>query len=345
MFRATACGTERWSHRFVGRAALCVLVLAAEPLLAAQATTQSGASSQPFIPVQEAAEEAREWVGRPARERDLRAFAPAARIACREYVDVKPLRVWIARIDMRHPDVRAVVTQPIGEGKRRPGFETLSSTTLEFARDTGVQLAINASSFGPMRERSGEPMDVIGLAAVEGRVYSTPRDPYGAVYIARDGRVSLRGPPLETDDLWIVLSGFRMLLDDGALVVDEHELNTPFGGMNPRTAVGTDRDGRMLWIVIVDGRQPGISHGMTLVELACLFESLGAWDALNMDGGGSTTFVLQTRAGEPSVANVPVGQRLPGTLRQVGNNLGLFLPGAGPDSVSPSPASAPAGPP
>lgn len=342
MPRATACGEERRIRRSFGQVSLCLLALAAESLLPAQATTQPAASSQPFITVPEAAEEAREWVGHPARERNLDAFTPAARIVYREYVDVKPLRVWIARINMRHPDVRAVVTQPVGEGERRPGFETRSSTTLEFARHTGVQLAINASSFGPMRQRGGEPMDVIGFAAIEGRPYSTPRDPYGALYIARDKRVSLRGPPLEIADVWIVVPGFRMLLDDATLVVDEHELNTPFGGMNPRTAVGTDRDGRTLWIVIVDGRQPGVSHGMTLVELACLFETLGAWDALNLDGGGSTTFVLQSKSSEPCVVNTPVGQRLPGTLRQVANNLGFFLPGVGPDCASLSPASTPA---
>ncbi|MEP0846161.1 MAG: phosphodiester glycosidase family protein [Phycisphaerae bacterium] len=343
MVRRGACGGIPYSRRFCRQVALCVLALAVEPLLAAQATTRPLAVSQPFITVQEAVEEAREWVGRPARERDLNAFTPAARIVYREYMDVKPLRVWIARIDMSHPNVRPVVTQPADETERRPGFETRSSTTLEFARQTGVQLAINSSSFGPMRERGGEPMDVIGLAAVDGRTYSTPRDPYGAMYIGRDKRVSLRGPPLKADDIWIVVPGFRMLLDDGVLVVDEHELNTPFGGMNPRTAVGTDRDGRTLWIVIVDGRQPGISHGMTLVELACLFKSLGAWDALNLDGGGSTTFVLQTRSGEPCVVNTPVGQRFPGTLRQVGNNLGLFLPGVGPESANLSATSVPDG--
>lgn len=55
----------------------------------------------------------------------------------------------------------------------------------------------------------------------------------------------------------------------------------------PRTMVGIDRRGRLL-LVTVDGRQPGVSEGLTLEEEADLMKSLGAEDAMNLDGGGST---------------------------------------------------------
>ncbi|HEY6707324.1 MAG TPA: phosphodiester glycosidase family protein [Actinomycetota bacterium] len=67
--------------------------------------------------------------------------------------------------------------------------------------------------------------------------------------------------------------------------------STPFHRRNPRTAVGATADGRLL-IVTVDGRQPGHSVGMSLRELAELFVRLGARSAINLDGGGSTTMVL-----------------------------------------------------
>lgn len=60
---------------------------------------------------------------------------------------------------------------------------------------------------------------------------------------------------------------------------------------HPRTAVATLKDGRLLMIT-ADGRQPGVSVGMTLQELADYLLSLGAVDAINLDGGGSTTMVL-----------------------------------------------------
>lgn len=61
---------------------------------------------------------------------------------------------------------------------------------------------------------------------------------------------------------------------------------------HPRTAVGLRADS--VWVVaVVDGRQPGKSVGMTLSEMADLMHSLGCQDALNLDGGGSSTFFFQ----------------------------------------------------
>jgi len=59
----------------------------------------------------------------------------------------------------------------------------------------------------------------------------------------------------------------------------------------PRTIVGIDGSGRLI-IVTVDGRQPGVSEGLTLTEEAALMESLGARTAMNLDGGGSTAIAV-----------------------------------------------------
>lgn len=94
-----------------------------------------------------------------------------------------------------------------------------------------------------------------------------------------------------------------------------------FRGRHPRTAVGFDRAGRRLLLVTVDGRQPGYSVGMTLRELAALMRALGADEALNLDGGGSTTFVvpdLQTADGV-TIANRPSDK----TERGVANGLAV----------------------
>jgi hypothetical protein len=61
---------------------------------------------------------------------------------------------------------------------------------------------------------------------------------------------------------------------------------------HPRTVIGTDAHG-FIWFVVVDGRRPDFSVGMTLPELARLCERLGLRNALNLDGGGSTTLVVK----------------------------------------------------
>jgi hypothetical protein len=82
---------------------------------------------------------------------------------------------------------------------------------------------------------------------------------------------------------------------------------------HPRTGVGL-RDGTLV-MVTVDGRQPGYSEGMTLAELASLFIELKCVEAMNLDGGGSTTMVVRDR-----VMNSPSG----GAPRAVANALALF---------------------
>ncbi|MFN9310424.1 phosphodiester glycosidase family protein, partial [Gemmatimonas sp.] len=78
---------------------------------------------------------------------------------------------------------------------------------------------------------------------------------------------------------------------------------------HPRSAVGLSRDGRTMWLLAVDGRSES-SVGMTLVELADAMRALGAWDALNFDGGGSTSLVIDGRlVNSPSD---PTGERAVG---------------------------------
>jgi exopolysaccharide biosynthesis protein len=60
---------------------------------------------------------------------------------------------------------------------------------------------------------------------------------------------------------------------------------------HPRTAVGFSRDSSTLLLLTVDGRSEN-SGGMTLIELANVMRELGAWQAMNFDGGGSTTMVI-----------------------------------------------------
>jgi hypothetical protein len=90
------------------------------------------------------------------------------------------------------------------------------------------------------------------------------------------------------------LGGFPLLLRDGLRVGDlEVEERPSFAAeRHPRTAVGFDLDEKVLWVLVVDGRQPDYSAGMTLPEIATLMEALGVEEAINLDGGGSSVMVV-----------------------------------------------------
>ena len=81
----------------------------------------------------------------------------------------------------------------------------------------------------------------------------------------------------------------------------------PIFSRHPRTAAGVARDGRRLILAVVDGRQSPYSDGMSLNELATLMLALGARDAVNLDGGGSSTLLYADRAsaGALRIANRP----------------------------------------
>jgi hypothetical protein len=113
----------------------------------------------------------------------------------------------------------------------------------------------------------------------------------------------------------LLIGGWPRILRGGRNVAGDAPWDEATGSSNaevrhPRSAIGFDRDSTRVFLVSVDGRQAA-SVGMTLIELADLMKDLGAWDALNFDGGGSTTLAVKgsivnkvsDAAGEREVAN------------------------------------------
>lgn len=115
--------------------------------------------------------------------------------------------------------------------------------------------------------------------------------------------VRLRLTPESGDLRWArvihVMTGGPRLLRGGQYAGGEGFARSMSDRRHPRTAIGTLPDGRIA-IVVVDGREPYHSLGMTLPELAAEFTRLGATDALNFDGGGSVAFVVRGQ-----VVNLP----------------------------------------
>ena len=114
-------------------------------------------------------------------------------------------------------------------------------------------------------------------------------------------------------------NGVSMLVKDGAKSLTWEAERAPKSfaeARHPRTAVAKLKDRRVLFVT-VDGRQPGVSVGMTLPELADYLLTVGAVDAINLDGGGSTTMVLDGR-----VVNTPSD---PNGERKVGDAIVVTL--------------------
>lgn len=118
------------------------------------------------------------------------------------------------------------------------------------------------------------------------------------------------------------LAGLRLAVGGQALLVDQgqrHWFSQNITGNKARTSVGASQDGKTLYLVVVEGGKT--SRGMTQEELADFMISIGAWTAVNLDGGGSSTMAVRQLGDQgASLINTPVNT----TQRAVPTAVGIF---------------------
>jgi exopolysaccharide biosynthesis protein len=177
--------------------------------------------------------------------------------------------------------------------------------TSAIAEDNGAVFAINGDYYG-FRDT--------GIVIRNGVVYRDEGAREGLAFY-RDGTVQVYDETTTSADelvaagVWNTLSFGPAILEDSEVVdgIEDVEVDTNVGnhsiqGDQPRTAVGVI-DANHLVFVVVDGRSPGYSEGVTLPELADIFQDLGATTAYNIDGGGSSTMYF-----DGEVVNDPLGK-------------------------------------
>jgi hypothetical protein len=232
----------------------------------------------------------------------------------------RPLRIHALRVDLDAEGLSLVTDKGNGE---RP-LEVDGLKTSSFLVQTGCQAAINATAFWPLHKEDGGEQEIRGLVVSEGKVVSLVDGdkPRSAVVVRSDRRAAIMDPPVETTDVVTAIGGYGDLLRDAAAVVTKEEASF-VDNLHPRTALGIDDDGRTLILVVVDGRQPGYSEGVSLPELAEVLRLLGADDAVNLDGGGTTTMVVEEPAGGFRLVNRPIQGGVPGRERVSASHLGV----------------------
>ncbi len=196
---------------------------------------------------------------------------------------------------------------PLAGLNRPPGFADLVVFTPPFGEQTrseedALQIALVGLSARPRAN-----VDVSARVASISTARSQRIPPDGAVVVARGvAAYALRklkvgeevtlclGVAPEKGQIREAIGGGPRLVRNGVVSV-EHERERFSGSFattrHPRTGLGLC-DGTLV-MVVVDGRQPGYSEGMTLYEFADLFAKLGCSEAMNLDGGGSTTMVVR----------------------------------------------------
>lgn len=282
-------------------------------------------------------------VQRPQGARAL-AVAPGVSYQREPRQQPRPLMLHVLRIEAGAG--AGYVGTPQLPGVDTPGEGYPALRTSAFLQQQGLLAAINGTYFRPFNGGvlMQDPYVPAAGQAVQISTAQLDGADASAVFRSKDSRVngvlcvgratllpSRTRCPAGTEPL---LAAGPMLLEAGlvsSLKAHTAPEKTDASGMppyyretHPRTAVAVNRRTGTVWWVVVDGRQPGYSEGMTLPELAALLAELGATDAINLDGGGSTTMALSVQ-GQAQVMNSPIHTAIPGRERPVADHVGLRL--------------------
>ncbi len=247
----------------------------------------------------------------------------------------RPMMIHIVTVDLKAPGIRVLVT---------PGRATSDNTdieartTSEFVKEFKLQLAVNASFFHPFREKtpwdyfpkSGDRVNILGQAISNGSSYSKAQIkwPMLCFFASKAGggvpisdRAQIQSSEQCPSGTVQAVAGNEILIMQGKPI--GLSLHPPDNAAYPRVAVALNQEGEKLWLIVIDGKQPLYSEGATMAELTKIVKELGAYTALNLDGGGSTTLVATTPEGL-TLLNAPIHTKLPMRQRPVANHIGFY---------------------
>lgn len=228
----------------------------------------------------------------------------------------------LVMIDLGSARVQPVLTPPCEATPDHFCAKTVS----DFVKDHELQLAINASYFYPFKEdafwdfapRAGDKVKPVGLAITDGVLINPGKSGVPSLcFHERHATMQKDGMcPAGTKN---AIAG-RVLIEKANLKPNRKYAARTY----PLNLVGLNQKGTVLFLLIVDGKQPFYSDGLLPNEGAELLFQYGAVRVLQLDGGGSTTLVMSDN-GTPRIMNAVIHTRIPGRERRVANHLGFLL--------------------
>ena len=255
-----------------------------------------------------------------------------------------PLKAWVVKVDLSNENISARILSSTDKDRKE--------TPIQFLENMGARIVLNGGYF--MADKN--PAQHVGLLKTDGKLeepasHSVLRDSEryfisrGAFGIGFDGNPDIAwcstkndsifewkrplenrpGSPnssldFELSKYWNVRDAFHagpVLIHSNKIditVEDEVFFNTSVAGIQPRSAVGYTKDNHLI-LMVVDGRQAD-SRGVYLEELAIMMKDFDCIEALNLDGGGSSSMVADSR-----LLNRPAGRT---NQREVMSSIGIF---------------------
>jgi Phosphodiester glycosidase/Purple acid Phosphatase, N-terminal domain len=247
----------------------------------------------------------------------------------------------VVRVDLTDPDVHLFatprITSPSYEARVR---ETSAMTVARFLQTHQLQVAINANFFSTDANfgspnyylPEGTPMVVEGQLFSRGVQVAGQRAGDSAAAMIFDASnvarfIPTNWPAAATNGIYTAVTGLYPLVVNGVNIGRAY-LGNPdqVHQVNPRTIFGLSQDDKTLFLMTIDGRQGPFSDGSLDYESGAWLLAVGAYNGMNMDGGGSATLVQADSTGAPKLLNysAAAAPNNSGNLRVVGAHFGVF---------------------
>lgn len=241
--------------------------------------------------------------------------------------DPRPIVAHIVAIDLQKSKARFLTTPPEPNQPEMP-YKALYAS--EFLKKHKLQLAINGDFFKPFWSRGpwdyypkhGDRVYSRGLSIYQGKVVTPAVSNRPSLYISKEAEPSFDQP---IGQPYYAISGEAIYLRDSKWALKMPDKSKWRGFIFPRTSIGLSKDRKTLFLIVIDGRQPGYSEGATVREMGELIAEHGVDTALDLDGGGSETLVMEGKDGEPELLNCPIDNWIPNRERPVANQLGVWV--------------------
>lgn len=195
------------------------------------------------------------------------------------------IKAFIMQVDLTDPTVNIEVATPNNEPKFSRQIMT-KQAAFKDSEDNLVWAGFNGDFFD---SSTGVPRGIVykdGIA-IKSSFISNEHTWFA---INKDGTASI-GDTSEYDkakDNFLEAIGGRVILVSDGLASKQTDMR-----LEPRTAIGVSQDGKSVYILVVDGRNFTYSNGISYAQMGEIFIALGAYDAINLDGGGSSTYFIR----------------------------------------------------
>ncbi len=260
-------------------------------------------------------------------------YRSCIKLAKMELKQPRIMKINAARIEIKNPKVDFCTARPderagqVMEDAPKLKICTRRQSVVDFMKEVrkpvedggrglNMVLGVNTTGWGPWPAPFGNKYaGNLGLVVADGKLVSPPLKRRTAFIIDRDRSCRILNPDENFDisNVYYAVSGFASVLKDGVCSGDK--------ALHPRTGFGVSQDGEYMIIVVIDGRQKGYSEGCTTKEVAQLLKYFGAWNGMNMDGGGSSSLVALDEKNRPVMLNHHFG----GAVRKIACPFGFIV--------------------